>query len=96
MTKESTLEKILREEVDQAGGMCIKLPANLYRGIPDRLVLLPRGRLFFLELKTDKGQTSRAQAAFRTFLQSLGYKSYIIQGKRALEGFLDEHVRTQF
>lgn len=92
--KETGLEETLRDEVKAAGGLCLKLPAWLYRGIPDRMVLLPVGRIFFIELKTDRGRPSRPQLAFRTFLRSIGFYSELIKGKAELERFLDEHVRT--
>ena len=91
--KESDLEQILRDEVVAAGGVCIKLPALLYRGIPDRMVLLPVARIFFLELKADRGRPSRTQSVFRKFLQAIGFYSEIIRGKVELEDFLNHHVR---
>lgn len=91
--KESTLEALLTREVKAAGGLCIKLPAILYRGIPDRMVLLPGARIFFLELKTDTGRVSPAQVRFISFLQSLGFFSDIIRGKSQLLEFLENHVR---
>lgn len=90
---ESAIEKSLREAVEEAGGRCLKLPSALYRGIPDRMVLLPMGRIFFIELKDDKGRTSRTQSAFRKFLQSIGFYSDIIRGRTQVEQFIREHVQ---
>jgi hypothetical protein len=94
--RENTIEKTLRERVEGAGGRCLKLPAILYRGIPDRLVLLPMGRIFFIELKADKARTDpgRAihQSAFRKFLQSIGFNALVIQGKDELDQFLNRHT----
>ncbi len=90
--RESQLEKELRKAVEQAGGRCFKLPATLYRGIPDRMVLLPKGRIFFIELKTEKGRPSKTQSAFRIFLQSIGFYSDIIHGKSALKEFIRDHI----
>lgn len=96
MTKETTLEANLRKAVVRAGGLCIKLPAILYRGIPDRMVLLPGGRLFFIELKKDRGRTEagrrKVQSAFREFLLNLGFNALQIQGKKDLERFIHEQV----
>ena len=93
MTLERVLEHKLVREVKAAGGLCIKLPAALYRGIPDRMVLLPGGRVYFLELKTDTGRVSPAQVRFISFLQSLGFFSDIIRGETQLSEFLENHVR---
>ena len=98
MVAESTIEKRLRDAVVAAGGLCIKLPAFLYRGIPDRMILLPMGRIFFIELKKDGGRTEPArakhQSAFRQFLRSIGFYSEQIQGREAVEQFIEEHVNA--
>jgi len=91
--REREHEKLLRKTVVRAGGLCIKLPAYLYRGIPDRLVLMPGARIFFLELKQDGKRPSKVQVAFRKILRTMGFYSEVIQGKSELERFLDEHIR---
>ena len=90
--KERLYEKDLRVAVESAGGLCLKLPSRLYRGIPDRLILLPGGRVFFVELKAERGRTSKVQSAFRTFLRSIGFNSEVIRGKQEVEEFIQEHV----
>jgi hypothetical protein len=94
MTSESSLEVTLRKAVKAAGGVYIKLPAILYKGIPDRMILLPVGRIFFIELKAEKGRTSRTQSAFRKILQAMGFYSEIIRGKAEVEAFIKEHVNV--
>lgn len=68
--------------------MCIKLPANLYKGIPDRLVLLPMGRVRFVETKTRKGRDTLAQPSFHVFLSRIGFPVYIVRGREGLQEFL--------
>ncbi len=94
MTKEASIEEDLRLVVEASGGRCIKLPSAWYRGIPDRLVILPGARIFFIELKRDKplSRTSIHQKRWREFLLGLGFNSYIIHGKSHLKEFLDAHV----
>jgi hypothetical protein len=89
---EARIERKLYQAVQKAGGRCIKLPAILYRGIPDRLVILPGGRLFFLELKTDRGRASQAQKHWVSFLRRLGFYSDIIYGLSQMERFIHEHI----
>lgn len=95
MKRESALEKMLRQAVRSAGGLCIKLPAHLYRGIPDRLVLLPGGRVYFIELKTEKGKPSVHQLRYQIFLRKLGFNSDIIQGESQLRDFIENHVERK-
>lgn len=97
--KESLVEKKLRLAVEEAGGRCFKLPANLYRGITDRLVILPMGRVFFVELKTEGARTEPAvrisQIAFRTFLQSIGFIPEVLIGIKGVERFVREQIGKQ-
>ena len=95
MKRESALEKMLLRAVRSAGGLCIKLPANLYRGIPDRLILLPGGRIYFVELKTEKGKPSVHQLRYQIFLRELGLNSDIIQGEIQLRDFIENHVERK-
>lgn len=87
-------EKQLKKAVDRAGGLCLKLPAIIYRGIPDRMVLLPGGRIFFIELKVRKGRASEVQLAFREILRRLGFNSELIHGKEGVERFINEQIGT--
>jgi hypothetical protein len=52
---EKNVEDYLRSEVERHGGVCLKLNPKGYKGIPDRLVILPGGWVCFVELKRPKG-----------------------------------------
>jgi hypothetical protein len=73
MVRESSIEGYLRDRVKQAGGLCVKLnPAGLV-GIPDRLVVLPGGRILFVEVKKPRGGVvGKAQFVWRDRLLGLG------------------------
>lgn len=92
MNPESKLEQKLKKQVELRGGKCIKLNPVADRGIPDRLVLLPGGRAFFVELKTDTGQASVHQTRWQKSLYTLGFKSLIIYGEGGLNNFLGNYV----
>lgn len=92
--RESILEGKLLRGVKAAGGLCIKLPSIWYRGVPDRMVLLPGGRVYFVELKAVRGRVSVHQVRFQTFLQSLGFTSVIIRGESELLSFLEAYVQS--
>lgn len=49
--RESKIERKLTELVEALGGECVKLSPDFYVGIMDRMVLLPGGRVIFVELK---------------------------------------------
>lgn len=49
------MERELCTRVDALGGLCVKMAAVGRRGFFDRVVILPRGRIWFVELKRPKG-----------------------------------------
>lgn len=53
--REVDLERKLRMYTRLAGGVTVKLNPEGETGLPDRLVVLPGGVVWFIELKTPKG-----------------------------------------
>jgi len=49
--RERKIETMLVKQVKAAGGMALKLISPGMAGVPDRIVLLPGGRILFVELK---------------------------------------------
>ena len=90
---EAVIETQLRLWVQSINGKCIKLPALLYRGIPDRMVLLPNGQVWFIELKREKAKTTKqvavGQTAWFEFLRNYGFNYIRISGKQQLKEFID-------
>lgn len=93
--RESRVEAMLVRAVKKAGGVCWKLPANLYRGIPDRMVLLPGARVYFVEVKADTGRVSPHQTRLVKFLHQLGFHSYIITGPIQMQEFIHDHIEIR-
>ena len=56
--RENEIERYLKKRVETEGGKCWKWVSPGRRGVPDRMVLLPGGRLLFVELKAP-GKTER-------------------------------------
>lgn len=52
---EKDIEKKLTSVVRRRGGLCLKWVCPGWAGVPDRIVLLPGGRIIFVELKRPKG-----------------------------------------
>jgi len=75
---EKYLERKLRQEVEKHGGLAIKLVAVHFIGLPDRLCLLPGGRLFFAEIKTTGEKPTRLQLHVHCKLRVLGFNVHII------------------
>ncbi|MGS2677688.1 VRR-NUC domain-containing protein [Citrobacter freundii] len=85
--RESLIEKHLVAEVKKAGGRTYKFVSPGRRSVPDRIVLLPGGRLIFVECKAP-GKSPRAdQLREHERLRSLGFIVVVLDSKN-LEGVL--------
>lgn len=74
-TLEREIEKKLREMVEAHGGRCLKWVCPGWSGVPDRLVLLPGGRIVFVELKRPQGgRLSKMQEKWAEWLEDLGFE----------------------
>jgi hypothetical protein len=90
MASEKHLEKLLRETVERMGGLCLKLLPFLFTGLPDRLILLPGGRIYFAETKTTGEALRPRQKYVKKQLEKLGFKVYVIDTYVALQNCLNE------
>ena len=88
---ESNLEAYLIKRVRMLGGITIKL-APIIAGMPDRLVVLPGGGMFFVELKQEKGRVSAIQRSWHTRLAEMGTPVYVLNNRLAVAAFLYEVV----
>lgn len=86
---EKLLEKKLVKAVEQIGGKAIKFTSPYYIGMPDRIVLLPGGRIRFVELKTTGKKPSAIQLVRIKMLQQMGFAVYVVDSQTALDAFLE-------
>lgn len=75
---EKNLERKLKKEVEKLGGLCLKLVTPGFTGIPDRLILLPGGKVWFVEVKKPTGRLSTRQEIVIPQLLRLEHKAKII------------------
>lgn len=80
---ERTLENYFKMKIESSFGLCIKLIG--YVGIPDRLILLPKGRIFFVEFKQKGKKPRKIQKFVHSKLKNLGFKVYVIDDKDKIE-----------
>lgn len=86
--KESTLEGRLEREVKRLGGLALKFFIFSFTGFPDRIVLMPGARVYFVELKAPGKTPSKRQAYVHKFLNKLGFTVYVIADRDRLDNFL--------
>ena len=92
--REKEVEQKLVKAVRLAGGFCIKFTSPGFDGVPDRLVLMPCGRMAFIELKAP-GKTPRAlQLKRKRQLERLGFRVYVVDGVEQIGGVLREIQST--
>lgn len=70
---EKTYEFYLCRLVEELGGECIKLTG--IAGLPDRMVLLPGGRIIFVEMKREGFTPRPIQKHWLRKLRALGFKA---------------------
>ena len=75
---EKHIEKGLRKAVIEKGGLCLKFVSPNMAGVPDRLVLMPCGKLGFVEVKQKEKQPRPLQLTRMKQLSSLGYNSFVL------------------
>ena len=83
------MEAKLVDAVKTAGGVCWKFPSPGTSGVPDRIVLLPSGRIGFVEVKAP-GETPRPLQHLRIrTLRRLGFKAFVLDSPDQIGGILD-------
>ena len=88
--REKEIEKRLKDEVKKRGGVAPKWISPGMSGVPDRLVLLPKGKIAFAETKAPGEKPRQLQVSRHRLLRRLGFKVYVIDGTESIEGVLDE------
>lgn len=94
MKSEKYIEARLTEAVKKRGGIAPKLVSPGFAGMPDRLILLPDGRMAFAELKAPGKKPRPLQVARHELLRKLGYRVYVIDDTKQIGGVLDEILTT--
>ena len=100
MTLEKDIETKLRKMVEAHGGLCLKWVCPGWSGVPDRIILLPGGRVMFAETKRPKGGKLEAlQKWWLKGLQGLGFWAVVVWNEENLKTLelviLDELGRTR-
>lgn len=88
--REKEIEQKLVSAVKIMGGICPKLTSPGFDGMPDRLVLLPKGKFGFVEVKAPGEKPRPLQMARHKLLRKLGFKVYVLDDIEQIGGILDE------
>lgn len=88
--REQRIEQTLRIKVKAIGGLALKFVSPGVVGVPDRIVLLPDGRIYFVELKAPGKKPSPKQVKMAQILASLGHQVRVIDSMESVKEFINE------
>ena len=87
---ERQIERKLVDAVKAIGGICPKWVSPGFNGVPDRIVLLPTGRIGFVEVKSPGKKPRPLQAARRRLLERLGFLIFTLDSVEDIDFVLNK------
>ena len=87
---EKYIEQKLVKAVKERGGIAPKFVSPGLDGVPDRIVLLPMGRMAFVELKAPGKKMRPLQVKRKRQLEALGFLVYCIDDVEQIDEVLRE------
>lgn len=91
--REKEIEQKLVTEVKRMGGICPKFVSPGFDGMPDRIILLPKGKLAFVEVKTPGEKPRPLQLARHKMIRYLGFKVYVLDDEGQI-GVIINDIQT--
>ncbi|MBV4427134.1 VRR-NUC domain-containing protein [Clostridium tyrobutyricum] len=89
---ESVIEKRLKKEIEKIGGKALKFVSPGMSGVPDRIVLLPQGKIVFVELKAPGKKRRKLQEYRAKQLQTLGFRVECIDSIDGVNRFVKQLI----
>ena len=93
---EKVIERRLYDLVKNRKGLCIKLLTNHLLGLPDRICLLPFGKIFFVELKSTGIMPKKIQLYMHEKLRKLGFSVYVIDSTEGVNNFIEVYDKSVY
>lgn len=88
--REKEIEQKLVTEVKHKGGLALKFVSTNFNGVPDQLILMPFGKIAFVELKSPKNKMRALQIKRKRQLESLGFSVYCVDDVEMIGDVIDE------
>lgn len=88
--REKTIEQKLAAAVKKHGGICPKFTSPGFDGMPDRIVLMPNGKMAFVEVKAPGEKPRPLQMARHRLLSRLGFQVYVLDREEQIETIIQE------
>jgi hypothetical protein len=90
--REVSLESQLVKEVESRGAKCWKFVSPGMVGVPDRICILPNGRVVFVEMKAPGRPLQPLQVKRAEELKKLGHRVYKLDSVESIQRFLQEVI----
>ena len=90
--EEQKIESYLKKQVELLGGKAYKFISPGTAGVPDRIVVLPGGEIFFVELKAPGKKLRKIQEYRAKELRALGFDVRTIDSKEKVDKFIEEVI----
>ncbi len=88
METEKQVEEYLKEEIERRGGICYKFVSPGRKGVPDRLCVLPREVVLFLECKKTGGKATPQQYREILRLRRMGHVAGVVNSRSGIDAIL--------
>ena len=92
---ECRVESYLVSGVKNLGGVAYKFVSPNNSGVPDRIIIMPGGKVSFVELKREDGQLTTLQRRQITRIRNLGCRAEVLHGMAEVSSFLLQLAREQ-
>ena len=89
---EKHIEAHLVKRVKALGGVAYKFVSPAHRGVADRIVCLPGGVVWFVELKTEGGRLSPLQKVFADEMARMNQNYCVLWSKEDVDTWLANHT----
>lgn len=88
--REKIIEEKLIKAVKQKGGVCWKFTSPGTAGVPDRIVLMPKGHIAFVEVKAPNQKPRPLQLSRHRLLRRLGFQVYVLDALEDIDKIILE------
>lgn len=92
--EEQKIERRLKKEIELIGGKALKFISPGVSGVPDRIILLPYGRVIFLELKATGKKLRPIQELRKKELEKLGFDYWVVDSNEEIDSLLN-YIKVQ-
>ena len=92
--REKAIEQKLRTELKAKGGLALKFVSPGTVGVPDRVVFVQGGGVYFVELKAPGKGLSPKQIKMAGVLERFGHKVRVIDSLEKVKEFVNEICST--